>query len=169
MSSSDKSKSSLSKEAKLTSELAAILDDRNLTDIEVETEAMSVRVSRTPPAQTMVAAAPTATVAPAAAPAAPAPAAAPAGETAPSNDADLSAHAGAVKSPMVGTYYEAAEPGAPAFVKVGDSVKAGQTLCIIEAMKVMNPITAPSAGKVTHIACENGQPIEFEQLLLVIE
>ena len=70
---------------------------------------------------------------------------------------------------MVGTYYEAAEPGAPAFVKVGDSVKAGQTLCIIEAMKVMNPITAPAAGKVTHIACENGQPIEFEQLLLVIE
>ena len=166
MSSSDKSKSSLSKEARLTSELAAILDDRNLTDIEVETEAMSVRVSRTPPAQTMVAAAPAA-----AAPAAPpAPAAAPA---APAADApaasDLASHAGAVKSPMVGTYYEAAEPGAPAFIKVGDSVKAGQTLCIIEAMKVMNPITAPSAGKVTHIACENGQPIEFEQLLVVIE
>ena len=166
MSSSDKSKSSLSKEAKLTSELAAILDDRNLTDIEVETEAMSVRVSRTPPAQTMVAAAPAA-----AAPAAPpAPAAAPA---APAADApaasDLASQAGAVKSPMVGTYYEAAEPGAPAFIKVGDSVKAGQTLCIIEAMKVMNPITAPSAGKVTHIACENGQPIEFEQLLVVIE
>ena len=168
MSSSDKSKSSLSKEAKLTSELAAILDDRNLTDIEVETEAMSVRVSRTPAAQTMVAAAPAAGApAPAAAPAAPA--AAPAAPAAPSGDADLSSHAGAVKSPMVGTYYEAAEPGAPAFVKVGDSVKAGQTLCIIEAMKVMNPITAPSAGKVTHIACENGQPIEFEQLLLVIE
>ena len=168
MSSSDKSKSSLSKEAKLTSELAAILDDRNLTDIEVETEAMSVRVSRTPPAQTMLAAAPSAAVAPADAPA-PAAAPAPAGEPTPSGDGDLSSHAGAVKSPMVGTYYEAAEPGAPAFVKIGDSVKAGQTLCIIEAMKVMNPITAPSAGKVTHIACENGQPIEFEQLLLVIE
>lgn len=165
MSSSDKSKSSLSKEAKLTSELAAILDDRNLTDIEVETEAMSVRVSRTPAAQTMVAAAPAAAPVAAAAPAA-APAQA---EAAPSQSDDLSSHAGAVKSPMVGTYYEAAEPGAPAFVKVGDSVKAGQTLCIIEAMKVMNPITAPAAGKVTHIACENGQPIEFEQLLLVIE
>ena len=165
MSSSDKSKSSLSKEAKLTSELAAILDDRNLTDIEVETEAMSVRVSRTPAAQTMVAAAPAAAPVAAAAPAA-APAQA---EAAPSQSNDLSSHAGAVKSPMVGTYYEAAEPGAPAFVKVGDSVKAGQTLCIIEAMKVMNPITAPAAGKVTHIACENGQPIEFEQLLLVIE
>jgi len=167
MSSSDKSKSSLSKEAKLTSELAAILDDRNLTDIEVETEAMSVRVSRTPPAQTMVAAAPAA-----AAPAvAPAPAAAPAAPAAdaPAAGSDLASHAGAVKSPMVGTYYEAAEPGAPSFIKVGDSVKAGQTLCIIEAMKVMNPITAPSAGKVTHIACENGQPIEFEQLLVVIE
>ena len=165
MSSSDKSKSSLSKEAKLTSELAAILDDRNLTDIEVETEAMSVRVSRTPAAQTMVAAAPAAAPVAAAAPAA-APAQA---EAAPSQSDDLSSHAGAVKSPMVGTYYEAAEPGAPAFVKVGDSVKAGQTLCIIEAMKVMNPITAPAAGKVTHIACENGQPIEFEQLLVVIE
>ena len=165
MSSSDKSKSSLSKEAKLTSELAAILDDRNLTDIEVETEAMSVRVSRTPAAQTMVAAAPAAAPVAAAAPAA-APAQA---EAAPSQSDDLSSHAGAVKSPMVGTYYEAAEPGATAFVKVGDSVKAGQTLCIIEAMKVMNPITAPAAGKVTHIACENGQPIEFEQLLLVIE
>ena len=167
MSSSDKSKSSLSKEAKLTSELAAILDDRNLTDIEVETEAMSVRVSRTPPAQTMVTAAPAAAPMAAAAPAAPA--AAPAEAAAPASGGDLSSHAGAVKSPMVGTYYEAAEPGAPAFVKVGDSVKAGQTLCIIEAMKVMNPITAPSAGTVTHVACENGQPIEFEQLLLVIE
>ena len=167
MSSSDKSKSSLSKEARLTSELAAILDDRNLTDIEVETEAMSVRVSRTPPAQTMVAAAPAA-AAPAAAPALAAAPAAPAADT-PAAASDLASHAGAVKSPMVGTYYEAAEPGAPAFIKVGDSVKAGQTLCIIEAMKVMNPITAPSAGKVTHIACENGQPIEFEQLLVVIE
>lgn len=168
MSSSDKSKSSLSKEAKLTSELAAILDDRNLTDIELETEAMSVRVSRTPAAQTMVAAAPAAVApAPAAAPAAPA--AAPAAPAAPSGDADLSSHAGAVKSPMVGTYYESAEPGAPAFIAVGDKVTKGQTLCIIEAMKVMNTISAPASGTVKHIACSNATPVEFDQLLVVVE
>lgn len=168
MSSSDKAKSGLSKEAKLTSELAGILDERNLTDIELETESLSIRVSRTAATQTVVAAAPAA-AAPVAA-AAPAPAAAPAADAAPTVQSDdFAAHPGAVKSPMVGTYYEAAEPGAAPFVKVGDSVKKGQTLCILEAMKVMNPIAAPQAGTVKHIACENGQPIEFEQLLIVIE
>ena len=166
--SADKSKTSLSKEAKLTSELAAILDERDLTDIELETETLSLRLSRTPAAQHVIAGGAPAI---AAAPAAPAPAAAPAAEAAaaPSASADLSSHAGAVKSPMVGTYYESAEPGAAPFVKEGDSVTKGQTVCIIEAMKVMNTITAPQAGTVTHIACENGQPIEFDQLLLVIE
>ena len=168
MSSSDKAKSGLSKEAKLTSELAGILDERNLTDIELETESLSIRVSRTAATQTVVAAAPAA-AAPVAT-AAPAPAAAPAADAAPTVQSDdFTAHPGAVKSPMVGTYYEAAEPGAAPFVKVGDSVKKGQTLCILEAMKVMNPIAAPQAGTVKHIACENGQPIEFEQLLIVIE
>ena len=168
MSSSDKAKSGLSKEAKLTSELAGILDERNLTDIELETESLSIRVSRTAATQTVLAAAPAA-AAPVAA-AAPAPAAAPAADAAPAAQSDdFAAHPGAVKSPMVGTYYEAAEPGAAPFVKVGDSVKKGQTLCILEAMKVMNPIAAPQAGTVKHIACENGQPIEFEQLLIVIE
>lgn len=165
MSSSDKAKSGLSKEAKLTSELAGILDERNLTDIELETESLSIRVSRTAATQTVVAAAPAA-----AAPAAPAPAAAPAADAAPAAQVDdFAGHPGAVKSPMVGTYYEAAEPGAAPFVKVGDNVQKGQTLCILEAMKVMNPIAAPQAGTVKHIACENGQPIEFEQLLIVIE
>ena len=169
MSSSDKTKSGLSKEAKLTSELAGILDERNLTDIELETESLSIRVSRTAATQTVVAAAPAA-AAPAAAPAAPAPAAAPAADAAPAAQVDdFAGHPGAVKSPMVGTYYEAAEPGAAPFVKVGDNVQKGQTLCILEAMKVMNPIAAPQAGTVKHIACENGQPIEFEQLLIVIE
>ena len=165
MSSADKTKASLSKEAKLTSELAAILDDRNLSDIEVETETMSVRVSRT--VQTQIVAAPAA--APAAAVAAPAaPAQTPAAEKAPAGE-NLADHPGALKSPMVGTYYEGPEPGAPAFVKEGDTVKKGQTVCILEAMKVMNPITANKDGTVTHIACENGQPIEYDQLLLVIE
>jgi acetyl-CoA carboxylase biotin carboxyl carrier protein len=167
--SADKSKTSLSKEAKLTSELAAILDERDLTDIELETETMSLRISRTPAAQHVIAGGAPAM---AAAPMAAAPATAPAApEAAPAADAatDMASHAGAVKSPMVGTYYESAEPGAAPFVKEGDSVSKGQTICIIEAMKVMNTITAPQAGTVKHVACENGQPIEFDQLLIVIE
>ena len=168
MSSADKSKASLSKEAKLTSELATILDERSLTDIELETESLSIRVSRTPATQNVVASAPAMAAAPAPAPAA-APAAAPADAPAASGGDDYANHAGAVKSPMVGTYYESAEPGAAPFVKEGDTVAKGQTICIIEAMKVMNIITASQAGTVKHIACENGQPVEYDQLLVVIE
>lgn len=168
MSSADKSKASLSKEAKLTSELATILDERSLTDIELETESLSIRVSRTPATQNVVASAPAMAAATAPAPAA-APAAAPADAPAASGGDDYANHAGAVKSPMVGTYYESAEPGAAPFVKEGDTVAKGQTICIIEAMKVMNTITASQAGTVKHIACENGQPVEYDQLLVVIE
>jgi len=168
MSSADKSKASLSKEAKLTSELATILDERSLTDIELETESLSIRVSRTPATQNVVASAPAMAAAPAPAPAA-APAAAPADAPAASGGDDYANHSGAVKSPMVGTYYESAEPGAAPFVKEGDTVAKGQTICIIEAMKVMNTITASQAGTVKHIACENGQPVEYDQLLVVIE
>ena len=168
MSSADKSKASLSKEAKLTSELATILDERSLTDIELETESLSIRVSRTPATQNVVASAPAMAAAPSPAPAA-APAAAPADAPAASGGDDYANHAGAVKSPMVGTYYESAEPGAAPFVKEGDTVAKGQTICIIEAMKVMNTITASQAGTVKHIACENGQPVEYDQLLVVIE
>lgn len=168
MSSADKSKASLSKEAKLTSELATILDERSLTDIELETESLSIRVSRTPATQNVVASAPAMAAAPAPAQAA-APAAAPADAPAASGGDDYANHAGAVKSPMVGTYYESAEPGAAPFVKEGDTVAKGQTICIIEAMKVMNTITASQAGTVKHIACENGQPVEYDQLLVVIE
>ena len=168
MSSADKSKASLSKEAKLTSELATILDERSLTDIELETESLSIRVSRTPATQNVVASAPAMAAAPAPAPAA-APVAAPADAPAANGGDDYANHAGAVKSPMVGTYYESAEPGAAPFVKEGDTVAKGQTICIIEAMKVMNTITASQAGTVKHIACENGQPVEYDQLLVVIE
>ena len=82
---------------------------------------------------------------------------------------DFSKHPGAVKSPMVGTCYLAPEPGAGNFVALGDSVQEGQPLLIIEAMKVMNLIKAPKAGKVIHIAVSNSDPIEFGQLLVVIE
>ncbi|WP_284278469.1 acetyl-CoA carboxylase biotin carboxyl carrier protein, partial [Sphingobium jiangsuense] len=77
--------------------------------------------------------------------------------------------ANAVKSPMVGTAYLAAEPGAAPFVSVGQTVKAGDTLLIVEAMKVMNPITATSAGTVRQVLVENGQPVEFDQPLVVVE
>jgi acetyl-CoA carboxylase biotin carboxyl carrier protein len=93
-------------------------------------------------------------------------ASAPAEPAAPANPAD---HQGAVTSPMVGTVYTAPEPGAAEFVTEGDMVKAGQTLFIVEAMKVMNPITAPAAGKVTKIFVQNAQPIEFGEALAIIE
>jgi len=161
MASSSKPKS-FSAETKFVKELTAILDESNLTELEFETEDISVRLAR----GTTIAAAP------AMMPAAPAaaPVAAPA-EAAPSAPAasDASAHPGAVKSPMVGTVYLAPEPDAPEFVKEGDQVKKGQTLFIIEAMKVMNPITAPADGKLTRVLVDNAQPIEFDQPLAIIE
>ena len=81
----------------------------------------------------------------------------------------FAAHPGAVKSPMVGTAFTAPEPGAAPFVAVGDAVAAGDTVLIVEAMKVMNAITAPRAGTVRAILVENGQPVEFDEILLVIE
>lgn len=148
-------------DVKLVRELAEMLDATNLTEIEVEDGDRKIRVARTQPAHAVSYAAPVAASAPAAAVA---PAAAPAespAHAAPDN-------AGAIKSPMVGTCYLTPEPDAPAFVKVGDSVKAGQTLLIVEAMKVMNPITAPAAGTVKALLVENGQPVEYDQPLIVI-
>ena len=160
MASSSKPKS-FSAETKFVKELTAILDESNLTELEFETEDISVRLAR----GTTVAAAP------AIMPAAPAPAAALVAaptEAAPAAS-DASAHPGAVKSPMVGTVYLAPEPDAPDFVKEGDQVKKGQTLFIVEAMKVMNPITAPADGKLTRVLVDNAQPIEFDQPLAIIE
>ena len=144
--------------------LADILDDAGLAELEYETEDLSVRLSRVTGAAAPVAAvaAPAAVPVPTAAPAA-APAAA---EIAP---ADAASHPGAVTSPMVGTAYVAPEPDAPAFVQVGDAVKKGQTILIVEAMKVMNPITAPADGTVKQIMVTNGQPVEFGEVLVVIE
>ena len=163
MAPSSKSTSTRS-ETKLVQELADILDQAGLAELEYETEAVAIRLSRvsnTAPAVAM-----------ASAPAAPVSAAslsagsAPAEPAAPANPAD---HQGAVTSPMVGTVYTAPEPGAAEFVTEGDMVKAGQTLFIVEAMKVMNPITAPAAGKVTKIFVQNAQPIEFGEALAIIE
>ncbi|WP_066796975.1 acetyl-CoA carboxylase biotin carboxyl carrier protein [Sphingomonas soli] len=146
----------------LVRQLAAVLDDTNLTEIEVEDGDRKVRVARTVHAAPQVMQAPAYAAAPAPAAAAPA-AAAPAAEAAPA------AALNAVKSPMVGTAYLAANPEAKNFVSVGDKVSAGDTLLIIEAMKVMNPIHAPAAGTVKAVLVENGQPVEFDQPLVVVE
>lgn len=142
----------------LVRELAELLAETGLSEIEVEDGERKIRVARTltaaPVAQTVAMAAP--------APVAAAPAAAPAAPQ-PAED-----HANAVKSPMVGTVYLSPEPTAPAFISLGQNVKAGETLLIVEAMKVMNAITAPAAGTVKAILVENAQPVEYDQPLVVI-
>ena len=155
MASSSKSKT-FSAETKLVEGLTAILEASNLTELEFETEEVSIRLSRG-----STAAAPAMMPAPAALPAAPA--------AASDADSDIASHPGALKSPMVGTVYLAPEPNAPLFSKEGDQVKKGQTLFIVEAMKVMNPITAPADGKLTRVLVDNSQPIEFDQPLAIIE
>ena len=152
--------------------LAELLRENDLTELQVkrdygENDSLNVRVSRQTQTvvQASVPAAPAAPVAPAA-PAAAAPAAAPA----PAEDnADPASHPGAVTSPMVGTVYMAPEPGAAAFVSTGATVKEGDTLLIIEAMKTMNHIPAPRAGTVKRILVEDGAPVEFGAPLVIIE
>ncbi len=157
-------KSGMNVDTKLVRELAELLNETGLTEIEVEDDDRKIRVAR----GVVATAAPVVAAAPAAAPVAtPAPAAAPAEAPAPSKPAGDD-HADAVKSPMVGTVYLAPEPEAADFVKVGDSVKQGDTLLIVEAMKVMNPITADKAGTVKAILVDNAQPVEFDQPLIVI-
>lgn len=145
----------------LVKEIARLLSDSDLTEIEVEHEGLRVRVVRAPApviaAPAAVAAAPAVTVA---APAAAAPADAP---------ADLSKHPGLVTSPMVGTAYLSPEPGAASFVEVGASVREGQTVLIVEAMKTMNAIPAPRSGTVTRVLVGNAQPVEYGEPLLIIE
>ena len=157
-------KSSGTSDTALVKALADILDEAGLAELEYETSDVSVRLSRVTGAAPV---APVAAVAdPAAAPAAAAPAAAPAPA---SDSADAASHPGAVTSPMVGTVYVAPEPDAPSFIEVGGTVKKGQTLFIVEAMKVMNPITAPADGTVKQIFVQNAQPVEFGEVLVVIE
>jgi len=143
----------------LIRELGDLLDENNLTEIELCEGNRSVRVSRAASAAPV---APTQAGAPQ-----PVPASAPEPATAPAaNGAD---HPGAVTSPMVGTIYLAPQPESAPFVKVGDQVTQGQTLLIIEAMKVMNQIPAPQGGVIKEIAVQNSQPVEFGDLLVIIE
>lgn len=151
---------------KLLRQLAELINDTGLSEIEVQSGDFRLRLAKQITVQATV---PVAT--PAAAPAAVhAPAAEAAAVTAdPAKPVIGPDHVGAVLSPMVGTVYLASEPTSPPFVKVGDTVEQGQTLLIVEAMKVMNPIQAPRAGKVTHIMVTNGIPVEFGELLMIIE
>ena len=144
--------------------LIDLLEESNLAELEIKEGEEVVRLSRVPKGGVAVAAAP-APVAVAPAPVAAAPVAAPAAET-PAADALPEGHV--VKAPMVGTFYASSTPGAAAFVKVGQQVKAGETLGIIEAMKMFNQIEADVAGTVKAILVENGQPVEFDQPMFVI-
>ena len=142
----------------LVRQLAELLDETQLTEIEVQDGERKVRVARS----VTVAAAPAPLpVAATATPAAPAAAPVAAAATPPD-------HANAVKSPMVGTAYLSPEPGAAPFISVGDKVAAGATILIIEEMKVMNPITAPVGGTVIAVLIDSGQPVEFDQPLVII-
>lgn len=151
-------------ERELIRELAILLDETNLTEIEIERAGLRLRVARTISIATVAPAYQPAPGAPAAPAPVPAPAA-PAAAAAP----DFSKHPGMVPSPMVGTAYRAPEPGAKPFIDVGSTVKVGDTLMIIEAMKTMNQIPSPRAGTVTQILVEDGHPVEFGEPLVIIE
>ena len=140
----------------LIRQLAELLNETGLTEIEVEQNDIRVRIART------------ITIA-AAAPAAPAVAPAAASHPADERPAEPTSRAGTLTSPMVGTAYLAAEPGGRSFVEVGDRVKEGQTVLIIEAMKTMNQIPAPRAGTVREILVADAQPVEFGEPLMIIE
>ena len=152
-----------SDDSALIRELALLLDETSLTEIEIERAGLRVRVARNVSIAAGIAASVPAVAS------APAVAAAVASAASAAADTDFSKHPGVVPSPMVGTAYWAPEPGAKPFIEVGAKVSAGQTLLIIEAMKTMNQIPSPHAGTVTQILVEDGQPVEFGEPLVIIE
>jgi acetyl-CoA carboxylase biotin carboxyl carrier protein len=143
-------------EHQLIRDLAELLNETGLTEIEIEKSGLKVRVARTLSVM-------------ASAPAAMMPIGGAAAPAAGGGAGDPGKHPGAVKSPMVGTAYRAPDPAAPVFIEIGSKVSAGDTLLIIEAMKTMNQIPAPKSGTVTAILFENGQPVEFGEPLVIIE
>ena len=150
----------------LVREIAKLISETDLTEIEVEKGDLKIRVARQITVQQVTHAVPAQMMAApmAAAPVAAAPASAPLEKA-----ADLSAHPGAVRSPMVGTAYRRPSPDAKPFVEIGSVVKQGERILLVEAMKTFNDIVAPRAGKVTAILVEDGQPVEYGEPLLVIE
>lgn len=143
--------------------LIELLEESDVAEIEIKEGEESVRISRASQTVHVAAPAPVMMTAPAAA--APAPAAS-AAAAAPAAEPEISGHQ--VKSPMVGTFYRAPSPGAKPFAEVGQSVKEGETLCIIEAMKLLNQIEADKSGVIKAILVENGQPVEFDQPMFII-
>lgn len=141
--------------------LIELLEESNIGELEIKEGEESVRISRNGVAPVVTYAA-----APVAAPVAAAPAAAPAAAEAPAKAASVTGHV--MRAPMVGTFYKSASPGSPAFVQKGQHVKVGDTICIIEAMKMMNQIEADKAGVIEAILVEDGQPVEFDQPLVTI-
>jgi acetyl-CoA carboxylase biotin carboxyl carrier protein len=151
-------------DADLVRQLAELLNENDLTEIEVEDNGRRIAVKR------QLNSVPVATAyAPPATHAAAGPVTAAHPAPPPGDDSRVANHPGAVKSPMVGTVYLSGEPGAEPFVSMGSKVSAGDTLVIVEAMKVMNPITAPRAGTVSQILVQDSQPVEFDQPLVIIE
>jgi acetyl-CoA carboxylase biotin carboxyl carrier protein len=148
-----------SAERDMIKDLAELLNETGLSEIEIEKNGLKIRVARTLAISAAAVAAPVAAAPAASSSAAP---------VKPASN-DPAKHPGAVKSPMVGTAYRAAEPGAPTFCEVGSRVNQGDTLLIIEAMKTMNQIPAPRGGTVTAVLFENGQPVEFGEPLVIIE
>ncbi len=146
-----------SPEQELIRELAGLLNETGLSEIEIEKAGLKIRVARTLTIAATTHSAP------------PPLSSALSATTASAAVVDPAHHPGCVKSPMVGTIYRAPEPGAPNFVEIGTRVSQGQTLMIIEAMKTMNHIPAPKAGTVTQVLIENGQPVEFGEPLVVVE
>jgi acetyl-CoA carboxylase biotin carboxyl carrier protein len=145
--------------------LIDLVSDSNVSELEITEAEGKVRIVKgSGPAPFVAASAPVLAPAPVAAPAAPAPSAVAEPAAAPVAEAGHR-----VTSPMVGTFYRSSSPGAKAFVEVGDSVKEGDTICIIEAMKILNEIEADKSGVVKEVLCENGQAVEYGQALLVIE
>lgn len=158
-------------DTKVISKLAEILDKSNLTELEYEDEGCRICLTRDFSSHAAPAFAPV-PPAPMPAPLPPvphAPAAAPAAPAAPASEEDCAKLPGCVKSPMVGVVYLSSDPNSPDYVKVGDSVNAGDTVCLIEAMKTFNPVKAHMAGKVTKILVAGGDPVEYGEPLIIIE
>jgi len=152
--------------------LIELLDESGIAEIEIKEGEEAVRISRMPPAGAMVHALPPqgwAEPSRAAPPLAPAPEAAGQGSGVGESPMKPKPNEHVITAPMVGTFYASSSPGAKAFVEIGDEVKVGQVLCIIEAMKMMNQIEADRAGRITSIMARNGDPVEFGQPLFVVE
>ncbi|MEP3654991.1 MAG: acetyl-CoA carboxylase biotin carboxyl carrier protein [Litorimonas sp.] len=151
------------KDLKFVKELMALLEDSNLTEIDFQKGDLGISLSKSSPATA---------VQHVMAPAAPVAAAAPAAPSQPvatkESPADAASHPGAVKSPMVGTAYTRPSPDADTFVNVGDKVKEGDTIMLIEAMKTFNPITAPKSGKIEQVLVDDASPVEFGEALFII-